>query len=95
MVPAQLCRLDICSLLHPRMAEITKIEQYIIDKAKKKRTALKMSQIELSHRLERNSSFVGHVENGVKRAKYNVNHINALAEIFDCSPRDFLPERPL
>ncbi|HSZ86300.1 MAG TPA: hypothetical protein VK787_09730, partial [Puia sp.] len=29
------------------------------------------------------------------RAKYNLRHINILADYFDLSPRDFLPEKPL
>ena len=77
------------------MAEPTKIELYIIKVAKQKRKAVKMSQAELSHQMDKNTSWVGHVENGLHRAKYNVNHINALAEIFKCSPRDFLPDKPL
>jgi hypothetical protein len=40
-------------------------------------------------------SFVGHVETPNRRAKYNVNHLNALAKIFKCSPKDFMPEKPL
>ena len=40
-------------------------------------------------------SFVSNVESLKRRDKYNVNHINQLAKIFKCSPRDFLPENPL
>ena len=75
------------------MPKGTKIERYVIQEVKKKRKALKMSQVDLSHSLDLDSSFVGHVENTAKRDKYNLNHINALAAIFNCSPRDFLPEK--
>jgi len=27
--------------------------------------------------------------------KYNLIHLNELAKLFKCSPRDFLPEKPL
>lgn len=40
-------------------------------------------------------SFVGHIETPNRRAKYNVNHINALAKLFTCSPKYFLLEKPL
>jgi hypothetical protein len=42
-----------------------------------------------------NDSFVSHVESTSKRAKYNVNHINALSSVLMCSPKDFLPDHPL
>jgi hypothetical protein len=40
-------------------------------------------------------SFVGHVETPNRRAKYNLNHLNALAKLFKCSPKDFMPEKPV
>lgn len=77
------------------MGDHTEIENYIIEKVKEKRIALGMSQIALSQKLNMSDSFVGHVENPNRRAKYNINHINALAKVFKCSPKDFLPEKPL
>lgn len=77
------------------MAELTRIELFVMETVKKKRKALKMSQITLSQLLEKSDSFVGQVENHRKNAKYNLNHINALAEVFKCSPKDFLPDRAL
>jgi ribosome-binding protein aMBF1 (putative translation factor) len=71
------------------MAQITPIEQYIIDVARTKRKALNMSQAELSHLMDKNSSFVGHVEDPKHRAKYNVKHIDTLSFIFKCSPANF------
>lgn len=29
------------------------------------------------------------------RAKYNINHLNDLAKIFKCSPKDFVAKNPL
>ena len=77
------------------MAELTKIEKYIIQLVKDKRIKEGLSQIVLSQKLNMSDSFVGHVETPKRRAKYNVNHINALAKIFKCSPKDFMPEKPL
>jgi ribosome-binding protein aMBF1 (putative translation factor) len=77
------------------MGELTKIEKYIIQAVKDKRIEAGLSQIALSQKLNMSDSFVGHVETPKRRAKYNFNHINALARIFKCSPRDFIPEKPL
>jgi transcriptional regulator with XRE-family HTH domain len=77
------------------MPELTKIEKYIIQVVKDKRIEAELSQIALSEKLNMTDSFVGHVETPKRRAKYNINHINALAKIFKCSPKDFMPEKPL
>lgn len=77
------------------MPEATKIEKYIIAKVKEKRLEHGYSQIVLSQKLNMSDSFVGHVETPRRRAKYNLNHLNQLARIFRCSPRDFLPEKPV
>jgi ribosome-binding protein aMBF1 (putative translation factor) len=77
------------------MAELSKVEKYIIQVVKDKRIEAGLSQIALSQKLNMSDSFVGHVETPKRRAKYNINHINALAKIFKCSPKDFMPEKPL
>lgn len=77
------------------MGKLTKIEKYLIQVVKEKRTQAGLSQIVLSQKLNMSDSFVGHVETPKRRAKYNINHINALSKIFKCSPKDFMPEKPL
>jgi transcriptional regulator with XRE-family HTH domain len=77
------------------MGELTRIEKYVIDRVKEKRNEHGLTQIVLSQKLNMSDSFVGHVETPRRRAKYNINHLNALAKIFKCSPRDFMPEKPL
>lgn len=77
------------------MGEATKIEKYIIQKVREKRIEFGFTQIVLSQKLNMSDSFVGHVETPRRRAKYNVNHLNSLAKIFKCSPREFMPEKPL
>ncbi|MFW2477438.1 MAG: helix-turn-helix domain-containing protein [Sediminibacterium sp.] len=79
----------------PIMAEISKIDNYIIKTVKEMRIEAGLSQIDLSQKLGMSDSFISHVETPRRRAKYNINHINALAKIFKCSPRDFFPEKPL
>ncbi len=77
------------------VAELNKIDKYVIQKVKELRIANGMTQIVLSQKLNMSDSFIGHVESPKRRDKYNLKHINLLAKIFKCSPRDFLPERPL
>lgn len=71
------------------------IEQYIIDKIREKRIKLKFSQAELARQLDVSEGFIGNVESTNYRAKYNLNHVNAIAKIFKCSPRDFWPKEPI
>jgi len=72
---------------------LTPIEQYVVSAVKKKREEKGYSQKELSYLLETSIGFIGNIENPKQRAKYNLNHINELAKIFKCSPREFLPEK--
>lgn len=84
---------------HKEMAKAkslhTPIELYIIERVKEKRIEKGYSQMDLAYELDLSSGFVGDVENPRRRAKYNLNHINALAKIFQCSPRDFMPGKAL
>jgi transcriptional regulator with XRE-family HTH domain len=77
------------------MSDLSKIDSYIIKTVKEMRIEAGLSQIDLSQKLGMSDSFISHVETPRRRAKYNINHINALAKIFKCSPRDFLPEKAL
>lgn len=77
------------------MAELTKIEKHIIQRVKELRIEHGYTQISLSQRLNMSDSFIGHVESFKRRDKYNINHLNALAKIFKCSPKDFFPDKPL
>ena len=77
------------------LAEITPFEQYVIDKVRTMRKEKKLSQRDLAYMLDIDQSFLAAVESPKGRAKYNLNHINALAKLFKCSPREFLPEEPI
>ncbi|MDQ1266634.1 MAG: hypothetical protein QG635_1786 [Bacteroidota bacterium] len=69
----------------------TKIEQYVINKVKEKRIQSRLSQAELADLLNLSAGFIGKIESNKYAAKYNLNHINALAKIFNCSPKELLP----
>lgn len=75
-------------------SSISTIEQYVIDRVRELRIAKGISQRDLSRQLDLTDGFVGKVETPKERAKYNLNHLNDLAKIFECSPKDFLPGKP-
>lgn len=74
---------------------ISPLEQYVIDKVRDMRIERGMSQRDLADELEVSNGFIGKVESTGKRAKYNLALLNQLAKIFSCSPKDFLPDKPL
>jgi len=55
----------------------------------------KLSQADIAVHLDLSVGFVGHIESPKFRAKYNTIHLNELAKLFECSPKDFFPDKPL
>ena len=72
-------------------ANISEIEQYVIDFVRKLRVQQKVTQDGLASILQVGKSFVSNVESLNHRAKYNLSHINILADHFNMAPSDFLP----
>jgi len=77
------------------MVELTEAEKYIVNKIKELRKAKKISQERLSIDLGYSEGFIGNIENPNQPEKYNVRHLNEVAKILKCSPKDFWPEKPL
>jgi len=77
------------------MSEISKIEQYVIDKVRELRIKAGISQEMLSIKMELSSKFVGNVESSKRTTKYNLNHLNKIAEILGCSIKEFFPEETI
>ena len=73
----------------------SRIELFVIEKVKSLRENAKISQSELAFRLGVSNGFIGQVESVKFPAKYNLDHIDKLAKIFQCSPKDFIPDRPI
>ena len=73
----------------------SELELFVISKARALREEANLSQSELAFRLGVSNGFIGQVESIKSQSKYNLNHINRLAIIFNCSPKDFLPDLPL
>jgi transcriptional regulator with XRE-family HTH domain len=72
----------------------SKIELFVIDRVRKLRYEEKMSQAKLADLLGVSKAFIGNVENNNRDEKYNLNHINELAIIFNCSIKFFFPDEP-
>lgn len=73
----------------------SKVDQYVIDKVKELRTKKGVSQANLAFELDLPTSFIAMIESGKYAKKYNVQHLNEIARILECSPKDFLPQNPL
>lgn len=71
------------------------IEIFVIDRVREFRVKAGFSQSDLAYELGVSYGFIGKIESQNFRSKYNLNHINKLAEIFNCSPKDFLPEKKI
>ncbi len=76
----------------------TAIEQYIIDRVREKREEQGMSQEKLAFELGFESQgYISKIESVSPNYQdsYNINHLNEIAKILNCSPRQFWPEQPL
>lgn len=73
----------------------TKIDWHIVSKVKEMRILHSLEQDDIAIHLDVSPGFIGQIESPNFRAKYNIGHLNELAKLFKCSPRDFLPEKPL
>lgn len=72
---------------------LTHIEQYIVDFVYKMRTEKQLNQADIGSIIGVSQAFIAAVEHPKKRSKYNLNHINALADSWGISPQDFLPKK--
>jgi len=74
---------------------LTPIEQFIVDYVLKLRTEHNLTQRDIGFIIGVKQEFIANIENPKNRAKYNLNHIDKLADHFGLSPKDFLPEKPM
>jgi transcriptional regulator with XRE-family HTH domain len=72
----------------------SEIDLYIIAVVKKLRKEKKYSQAVLAFKLGVSDAFIGQIEHPNLTSKYSMVQLNQLAIIFNCSPKDFLPEKP-
>lgn len=74
---------------------ISKVDKYVIEKVREKRHQKGLSQSQLAFELDMATSFIAMIESGKYDKKYNVQHLNEIAKILECSPKDFQPAKPL
>ncbi|WP_343703081.1 helix-turn-helix domain-containing protein [Chitinophaga sp.] len=67
----------------------------MIDAVRERRKKLGISQEQLAHHLGYSEGFTANIETPKRSSKYNIKHINELAKILKCSPRDFFPKEPM
>jgi transcriptional regulator with XRE-family HTH domain len=71
----------------------SKIDIYVINSVRNFRIKSGLSQADLAHKLQVSEGFIGKIESPKYPTKYNLNHLNKISKIFNCSPKDFLPEK--
>ena len=74
---------------------LEEIERFVITRVKEIRERKGMSQVSLSLAIGKSTTFISDIEAPSKKAKYNIKHLNEIAKILECSPKDFWPDKPL
>ena len=75
------------------MGKKSKFELAVVDKVREIRLKKNLSQDDIADFLNTTRGFVGQVESPNTPTKYNLNHLNKLAQEMECSPKDFMPEK--
>jgi len=73
--------------------EMAEIDWYVINRIKKLRIDMGISQEQLSIRMGFSERFVAKVENLTESAKYNLRHLNMIVKILGLSFSDLLPPK--
>jgi transcriptional regulator with XRE-family HTH domain len=74
------------------------IDEYIIDKVREIRKLKRISQEEIAIKLDYESNaYIGSIESTAPERNecYNSKQLNLIAELLNCSPKDFWPDTPL
>lgn len=74
---------------------MTAIEDYVIQKVKKIRLERGLSQQAFADHINLSQGFIRDCESPHKRAKYNLNHLNEIAKVFNIKFSDFFPDHAL
>lgn len=71
------------------------LEIYIVDIVKIKRKVLKLSQEDIAKKLNVSVGYIGQIESIKLKSMYSYTQLNQLAILFNCSPKDFMPEKAI
>jgi predicted transcriptional regulator len=74
---------------------LSNIDKYVIEKVRERRQELDISQAKLAIELDVSDSFIGNIESPKHPSHWNIGHLNELAKVLDCSPKDFVPKEAL
>ena len=77
------------------MAKKSKFEIEVIDKVKELRLKKNLTQDDIAMFLNASRGFIGQIESPDSASKYNLNHLNKLAQEMGCSPGILYPTSPL
>lgn len=69
------------------------IEKFIIEKVKRKRLEMNFTVQEVSTIIEVSQNFINNIESAYSHHKYNIVHLSKLSFLFECSVKDFFPEK--
>jgi transcriptional regulator with XRE-family HTH domain len=75
--------------------KLSPIEQHVVEFVMKLRAENDLTQEDIGNIIGVKQTFIANIENPTNKAKYNLKHIDLLADHFGISPRDFLPEKSL
>ena len=73
----------------------SEFDLYVSSAVRQKRIAQNVTQVDLAIGIGVSDGFISQVESPKSPSKYSLNHLNKIAKFLGCSPRDFLPEKPL
>lgn len=76
-------------------SSVSLFEQYVIDFVFRLRKERRYSQEQIGFIIGTGKVFVNQIENSNLPAKYNMDHVNLLADHFGISPREFFPEKAI
>jgi len=77
------------------MGNKSKFELAVIDLVKEMRMKKHLSQDDIALFLNSTRGFIGQIESPNTDSAYNLDHLNKLAQEMGCSPKDFLPDKPI
>ncbi|PLK45778.1 helix-turn-helix domain-containing protein [Emticicia sp. TH156] len=70
-------------------------ELAIVENVKKKRKELNRPQSYIAMILDVSDGYVGQIESRNYPSMYSLNQLNIIAKDFECSPKDFMPEKSI
>ncbi len=76
-----------------KKSNLAPIEEFVIDYVIKLRNDRSLTQQDIADIIGISRSYIKDIENPQSIAKYNLKHINALADYFNISPASFLPTK--